>query len=64
VNSSSYFSEEIAKEALPGLVTYWGYEFFKGEENYPMSMGGWISPHIFGVRTDLLYAYKENREKI
>lgn len=37
------------------LISFWGFEFFSGEENYPASFGGWFNPGIKGVRLDLLY---------
>jgi len=45
----------LTSRYLKECVDYWGYEFFKGEEAYPLSCGGWFTPSSFGVRTDLLF---------
>jgi hypothetical protein len=45
----------LKEEYLRKVISVWGYEFFREESNYPLSMGGWCTPENFGVRCDLLY---------
>jgi hypothetical protein len=38
------------------LVSFWGYEFYEKEANYPHIFGGWISPTYLGIRLDFVIA--------
>jgi hypothetical protein len=53
--NSAQFHAGNVEFYLKKVIDFWGYEFFQGEHNYPMSCGGWFQPSVFGVRTDLLY---------
>jgi hypothetical protein len=34
------------------IISFWGYEFFPGEESLPAKFGGWLSYKILGVNLD------------
>jgi hypothetical protein len=53
VSSLTFVEEKSIVKYLREIVTYWGFEFFKEEYQYPASVGGWYNESIFGVSLDL-----------
>jgi hypothetical protein len=45
---------DIAGDYIEEIITYWGYEFFPEEINYPAWAGGWFSLNLEGVSVDLI----------
>lgn len=50
LNTNHIKFEEIFRE----IVSYWGYEFFPEEVNYPSIFGGWHDPKLYGINLSLL----------
>lgn len=62
VHAKSYFCSaqlychtEYRDKYLERVASYWGYEFFPTESNYPSLVGGWVNEKIEGVDLALLY---------
>lgn len=48
-----YINSDLADRYLNELTSYWGYEFFPSEFNYPYIFGGWMNENIRGVDLSL-----------
>jgi predicted nucleic acid-binding protein len=53
ISASISVGSLVLEKFLPEVVSYWGYEFFKDEYKYPISVGGWFSNKIGGVDLSL-----------
>jgi len=42
----------VIRDFLKKVVSYWGHEFYIGEENYSYIFGGWVSPKLYSTRLD------------
>lgn len=50
----TYANIDIARSYLEEIVSFWGYEFFPEEINYPYMFGGWFTLNMGGVNFDLV----------
>jgi len=53
-----YVDHKLGNFYKDEIMSYWGYEFFPDEFNYPSKVGGWINPSIYGV--DLTFLMLES----
>lgn len=53
ISSQVYIDKETLELNLERIVTFWGYEFFPEEVQYPAFCGGWYNESIYGVSLDL-----------
>jgi len=54
IAAQSYVNHNLVPQYLNEILSYWGYEFYPTEFNYPSKVGGWINEHIEGVDTTFL----------
>lgn len=54
-NLNDFVDDDTIKIELDKIISFWGYEFDFQERFLPNSFGGWITPILSGVRTDLYY---------
>jgi len=53
VSSQVYIDRPLLVLHLEDIVSFWGYEFFQEEIQYPAFCGGWYNESIYGISTDL-----------
>jgi len=54
ISAQSYTSYKYRDDYIGEIMSYWGYEFFPNEINFPAKLGGWINDKINGVDMTLV----------
>lgn len=54
ISAQAYSNSKLVQNYLGDIMTYWGYEFFPEEFNYPAVVGGWINERVNSVDLSFL----------
>jgi len=53
ISSLTWLETDILDKYMEEILSFWGWEFFPEEIEYPATLGGWYNRSIFGIRLDL-----------